>query len=352
MAGAQRKPDDSLIKQLAEEGHRFAFFQAVQLLHRMSPNLKAVGEVGPPESEVVRFHVNPALVFPAGDIERITAPPEGAQNRRFELTANFLGLIGASSPLAFRFTEEVIDAEINDDNFSLTAFYDIFHHRLLSLYYRAWKKYRLSVGFRTDGADPFTRRALAFVGVDPGAATNEGLPSRLLLTLAPVLAMKTRSQRTLEVALRRLLPGVTVAVDPFVERLIRIPQPQRVKLGVMNTTLDSDFTIGERVVDRAGRFRVKVGPVDYDDFEALMPGGDSYPLLRQVVHQFTRGVLEPELEVSLAVDQSPRFQLGNRRGALLGTTTQLVTKREKPMRMRVVLAEDTKDVVPQLVADD
>src|SRR5690606_26863589 len=99
-------------------------------------------------------------------------------------------------------------------------------------------------------------------------------------------------------------------------------------------------------------FRVKVGPVDYEDFEALMPGGDSYPVLRQVVNQFTKGVLEPELEVCLATDQSPRFQLGNRRGALLGTTTQLVTKREKPMRMRVILAENAKDAVPHLVADD
>ncbi|MCA9645782.1 MAG: type VI secretion system baseplate subunit TssG [Polyangiaceae bacterium] len=352
MAGAQRQPDDSLIERLVQEAPGFSFFQAVQLLHRVSPNLKAVGDVGPPEKEVLRFRVNPELKFAAGDIEDITAPKEGVQHRQFELTANFMGLVGASSPLCFKYTEEVIAAEL-DDNFTLRGFYDIFHHRLLSLFFRAWKKYRLSAGFRTDGSDPFTRRALAFVGVDPGAPLgSDALPPRLLLTLAPILAQRTRSSRTLEIALRRLLPGVTVGVEPFVERQVRIPFDQRVKLGVKNTSLDSDFTIGERVLDRAGRFRVKVGPVDYEDFEALMPGGENYPLLRQVVHQFTRGVLEPELEVTLATDQSPRFQLGNSRGALLGTTTQLVTKREKPMKMRVVLAENTKNVVPQLVADD
>ncbi len=351
MAGAQRQPDDSLSLDLARHGSQYSFFQAVQLLHRLSPNLKPVGDIGPPDKEVVRFRANPALKFSAGDIELIQAPSEGSVRKAMVVTANFLGLVGATSPLAFRFTEAVIASEQNDD-FALTDFYDIFHHRLLSLYFRAWKKYRLAVGFRSDGSDPFTRRALSFVGVDPGASTPAGgLPPRLLLTLAPILAQRSRSARTLTIALRRLLPGAGIEVQSFVERLVRIPPDQRVRLGVANSTLNGDFTIGARVSDRSGRFRVKIGPVDYEDFEALMPGGENYPVLRQVVNQFTRGVLEPELEVSLAEDQSPRFQLGNRRGALLGTTTQLVTRRTKPMRMRVVLAQDTREAVPHLVPD-
>ena len=40
-------------------------------------------------------------------------------------------------------------AEANDQK-SLKAFYDLFHHRLYSLFYRAWKKYRFAAGFRTD----------------------------------------------------------------------------------------------------------------------------------------------------------------------------------------------------------
>src|SRR5690606_40452077 len=91
MAGAQRKPDDSLIENLVAEGPGYSFFRAVQLLHRLSPNLKPVGDIGPPEKEVIRFGVNPALSFPAGDIESISAPKEGATNRQFQLTANFFG---------------------------------------------------------------------------------------------------------------------------------------------------------------------------------------------------------------------------------------------------------------------
>lgn len=82
-----------------------------------------------------------------------------------------------------------------------------------------------------------------------------------------------------------------------------------------------------------------------------MPGGSNYPLLRQVVNQFTSGILEPELQVDLTQAESPKFQLGNRRGARLGATTQLATERKRPMRMRVVLTENAEDAMPQLVPD-
>ena len=100
MAGAQRQPDDSLIERLVQEAPGFSFFQAVQLLHRVSPNLKAVGDVGPTEKEVLRLRVNPELKFAAGDIEDITAPKEGVQHRQFELTANFMGLVGVETTVA------------------------------------------------------------------------------------------------------------------------------------------------------------------------------------------------------------------------------------------------------------
>jgi type VI secretion system protein ImpH len=352
VAGAERQSDDRVTELLEKQASEFGFFQAVQLLHRLNPNATPIGGLGPPSQEPVRFKVSPSLIFAASDVESIVPRDPDSKKSYATLTARFLGLTGASSPLANNMVEEVLRDAIDGDGV-LAAFYDIFHHRVLSLYFRAWKKYRFSAGFRTDGRDAFTQRALAFVGVDPGGVpSRDALPPATLLAMAPLLSQRTRSARTLHIALERLLPNVGIHVESFVERFVMISPEQRVKLALENTTLCENFTIGRRVYDRSGRFRVCVGPVDYQDFEELMPGGPHYPTIRKVIEQFSRGILEAELEVTLKEEESPRFQLGNRRGALLGTTTQLLTERKKPMKVRVLLSEDLSKATPQIVTDD
>lgn len=347
MAGAQRKPDPALRGLLEREGARFSFFAAIQLLHRLSPGSIPIGELGPVDQEPVRFRHDWRLVFNPGDVMRIEI--NGQPKARALMTSTFLGLTGSASPLGAVFCEDVINAEVADER-SVSQFYDLFHHRLLSLFYRAWKKYRFPAGFRVGAQDAFTRRSLAFVGVDlEGAVPGSGLPPLIQLSLAPLLSTRARTPRTLRIVLTRLFPGATVRIENFVRRSVRIPEPQQVQLGVRYTTLNRDYTIGRNVVDRSGRFRVHVGPVGYSLYEALMPGGQLYPTLRQVVEQFTRGVLECELELELAGDDSPRYCLGSERGATLGVTTQLASQRREQPLMRVVLSDRIEDAKPRAV---
>jgi type VI secretion system protein ImpH len=353
MASSQRKPDDALRELLAAQGEKFNFFQAVQLLLRLSPDSVPVCELGPPQDEALRFVHDPQLIFHSSDITDIKPRVIRDGHAFAQVQSTFLGLFGTASPLASFISEDVIAAEQNDQK-SLKAFYDIFHHRLISLFYRAWKKYRFAVGFRSDGTDAFTRRALVFVGVDAnGAMPRQGLPAIELLGLASLLAHRTRSARTLQIILQRLIPGTPVSIKQFVLRRVKLDHDQRVHLGVQNTTIGENFTIGRSVIDRSGRFRVAVGPVDYDVFEALMPGGRYHTTLRKIVEQFSRGVLESELELKVKEDAAPRFQLGNPRGAILGTTTTIAAAQRKgAMRARVVLSDDISEAKPQLIDDE
>jgi type VI secretion system protein ImpH len=353
MASAQRKPDDALRELLGTDGKKFNFFQAVQLLLRLSPESAPIGELGPSQDEALRFVHDPSMIFHASDVSEIKTRVMTNGHAHAQIMSTFLGLYGSMSPLATFVSEDVIAAE-RDEEKSLKAFYDIFHHRLLSLFYRAWKKYRFAAGFRTDGSDVFTKRALVFVGVDAnGAMPRQGLPAIELLALAPLLAQRTRSSRTLQIILQRLLPGTPVSIKQFVLRKVKLDHDQRVHLGVQNTVLGENFTIGRTVMDRSGRFRVAVGPVDYDVFEALMPGGRYHTKLRKIVEQFSRGVLESELELKVREDSAPRFQLGNPRGAVLATNTTIAAaQRKAAMRARVVLSDDMADAKPQLIEDE
>lgn len=351
MAGTSRKSDAALIEDLAAQPWRYSFFRAVRLLQRVAQHAVPVGELGPARRESIRFVHDAQLIFHASDVTQIKPRVIRDGVPFAEVTTAFLGLYGTSSPLATFISEEVLRAE-DDDEKSLKAFYDVFHHRILSLLYRAWKKYRFYASFRLDGADPFTKRALAFVGVDGRAMPKLGLPALHLLAMAPLLSIRTRPPRSLAIILERVFPGAKIELTSFIARRVLLAEDQIARLGVQNSSLGVDLTVGRAVVDRSGRFRVGIGPVKYELFEGLLPGGKYHPLLRRIIDQFSRGVLEVECEVTLESGEAPRFQLGSDRGSKLGVTTTLRAPQGKAMRARFVMSEDVVQARPTILDED
>jgi type VI secretion system protein ImpH len=349
MASPERKHDSGLRDLLEARGERFNFFTAVRLLHRLNPSALPVGELASPDREVLRFSHDPSMTFHAGDISKVTFNDERTGSVQPRVVSTFLGLYGTVSPLAAYFSEDVLRAEADDEN-SLRAFYDLFHHRLLSLFYRSWKKYRPHVGFRDDAGDATTRRLLAYVGndaqnYDPAPAVDPFLK----LALGSLLSLRTRPERTLNLALQRALPGLQVRIESFVERFAIIPVPERTRLAVHNTTLGVNLTIGRRVKDRSGRIRVVIGPVTYQHYEDYMPGGRHYAQLSRMLSHLTGDAVETELEVQLAESDAPGVQLGNKQGAVLGLNTQLGKRRQSIRRTRVLLGGDVETARPYAV---
>jgi type VI secretion system protein ImpH len=348
MATTQREYHAALTKLLGAEGKKFSFFQAVQLLHRLAPNAVPVGEAGPARSESLRFVHDSSLIFHPSDITSIQMRTIRDGVPYVEVTSTFLGLLGSVSPLATFFTEDVM---FQDEEQALRSFYDVLHHRLVSLFYRAWKKYRFWAGSRADGLDPFTRRAVAFVGVEWHAMPKEGLPAQQLLAMAPLLSIKSRSGRSLRMILEHVIPETGIDVTHFISRRVLLAPDQIAKIGTQNATLGVDFTIGRAVTDRSGRFRVGIGPVNEDLFEALLPGGAAFSTLRNIIDQFSRGILEPEVELRLDESKTINFRLGARVGSTLGVTTALPTREKKPTIARFVLS-DTPSVARSVLLDE
>lgn len=351
MATAERHDRPSLRatlrRLLVSEGASFEFARAVQLVERLASRaMVSIGELGPVAREPVRFTHDPAMGFPAGDIASIRERPALRGLSKLEITPTFLGLVGVASPLPNYLTEDLLErAEEAGDE---VVFYDLLHHRLYSLFYRAWKKYRFPATARSDGTDPFTQRALAFVGIDAGALPDKGLSAAHLLPLAPLLAMRTRPARALRLLLSHSLGGLPVEVEGFIPRTVVVDEDQRARLGGANTQLGTSFTLGARVVDRAGRFRAIVGPVPQHVVDQLVPGGRHHARLRQVVDQFTRGILEAEVDVVLD-DTGPTFCLGQARGGHLGVDTRLRRQSGRRTAVRFLLSEDVKRARTQVI---
>ena len=326
MGAEEREPLPHLKEALAaiETGaRRTSFFRLVYLLERVHAKAPPIGQLGPPGDERVRLAADTSLVFAAGDVTALAQVkyPDGTERTR--VTTTFLGLHGSTSPLPIYYVEKIALDQYQGGPQPTRELFDVFHHRLLSLVYRAWTKYRFAMMYRTKGADPFTRRMMCTVGLDGFREAETPLSRFLFLRYAPLLATKSRSARGLEVVLRDLFSDVGVRLEPFVGHWTRIEKPYRNRLGVVNHQLGESMTLGRYVYDGTGRFRLVLGPLSYDQYLSFLPGGKSRPILRGVVAVFTRGQYDVDLELHLRTADAPRFQLGSPRSSTLKRTAWL-----------------------------
>src|SRR5581483_5852239 len=192
------------VARLLAEPRRVGFYRAVALVERATPGAARVGELGPVQAEAIRFRHDPSLVFSTSDVRSvqrrkrdITGAVEGAREESYEFTTTFLGLTGTVSPLPTFLAEEV--ALEDQDRPVQREFLDLFHHRVLSLLYRAHTRYAYTLDYTTDARDLWSRRVLALAGVDTfdGRAPASGLSLARLLRLAPMLATRARTAQGL-----------------------------------------------------------------------------------------------------------------------------------------------------------
>jgi type VI secretion system protein ImpH len=320
----QSVPDlKRVIDGIARDARRYSFFRLVYLLERVHAKAPPVGQLGPAALERIRLRADTSLTFASSDVSELAHVkyPDGIERTR--VTNAFMGLYGSASPLPTYYIEQLAQDDYQGGPQPTRELLDVLHHRLLSLFYRAWTKYRFSTSYRQRGADPSTRRMFCSIGVD-GFRDAEGSLNRFrLLRYAPLLATKSRSARGLFVVLSDLFGDIGVRIEQFIGHWTLIEKQSRNKLGVMNHQLGESLTIGRYVYDGTGRFTVVLGPLGYDDYLSFLPGGRRRPLLRGVIAVFTRGQQDVMLELHVKMDAAPRFQLGAPRAATLKRTAWL-----------------------------
>jgi len=168
----------SLERRLFDHAYNFDFFQAVRLLHRLDTGRVGVGLGGPPQSEVVRFRAHISLSFPPSSIHDLERPTSALPVPT--LTQAFMGLTGPNGVLPRHYTELLFrlkrDAK-GPERYALRDWFDLFNHRIVSLFYRAWEKYRFTIPYELHGfdrieTDPFTNCLYSLVGLEAKPLRN------------------------------------------------------------------------------------------------------------------------------------------------------------------------------------
>lgn len=331
--------DRPLKESLFDEPYRFEFFQAVRLFERLFPEAKPVGGEYLPAQEPVRFRSHIALDFPSSEIQEIRESfDEATDEKRVDMLVNFMGMIGPSGVLPVHYTELVLD-RIRHRDTAMWAFLDIFTHRSVSMFYRAWAKYRFPVGYER-GSDVFTSYLFDFAGLGTdGIRGRMGLNDESLLPYAGLISQKPHSASVIENVVADYF-GIKAKVLQFFGQWLQLTKDDFTHLGKKNSHLGLTALAGSRVWDQQSKFRLKLGPLTFIQFQAMLPNGSGHHAIRSVI-KFMAGLeYDYDVQLKLAAKQVPGLVLTTRamRRPMLGWTSWLKTKPFENDDEQVVLA--------------
>ena len=320
-----------LAENLLREAHRFDFFQAVRVLERMAaeqassgPRRHPVGEDFAPRQEAVRFRAHASQSFPSGEIVEIHpgAPKETDSAPPPEMVVAFLGLTGPNGVLPRHYTSLLIE-RVRAKDYALRDLLDLFHHRIISLFYRAWEKYRFPFAYerlaREEHAakeDLFTDCLYCLLGLGTNKLRGRvNFDDEAFLYYGGFFAHYPRSALSLEVMLADYFEQ-PVRVLQFHGQWLYLSRDDQSALPNaelpegLNCQMGRNVIIGERVWDVEGKFRVRLGPLGFEDFRRFMPSGDALLPLGQMIRAYGGPQFDFDVQPVLKAAEAPWCQLG------------------------------------------
>lgn len=319
---------------LWEEPYRFEFFQAVRLLQLRGLKNGTGSPVGLdtlPSEEAVRFRTWVSLSMPASPIHSID---RDAQPPRMFL--RLFSLAGRLGELPFHYTEFLLK-RLGDGDETMAEFLDLFTHRMLSFYYRAWEKHHLpaqyerdmlqepgngSVGsishylcdliglgtprLRTHVLPVGDRAARPAKAKKPDAKRPEAVLGPGILLYAGLLGQRPYSAIGLEGMLRDAF-GIPVTLVQFRGAWTPLAEDQKTKLGERFAELGGGAAVGDEAWNPQAGVRVRLGPMKIEDYR-LFKDSDTPRMLymRRLVRFWLGDGISFDFSVELRAEDVPR----------------------------------------------
>ena len=308
----------ALLDEVAREPWAHDFFALLRRVEVLQPRAPRLGQALRPSQEALRLGQEPALDFAPAALARLDLT--GSQPR---LGVRFFGLVGPQGPMPLHFTEYVRDRARNHADPTLARFLDMFHHRLLSLFYRAWAHTQPVVHRDRPAEDRYAAWLGAAIGLHAGTPGQDTLPDAAKLYQAGLLSQRSRHPE----GLRKLLShyfGVPVAVRQNVGHWLLLQDAERAHLGTAfgrsrALRLGRSATIGHKVWDRQYSFRIALGPLTLAQYLAFLPGTPGWRQLQDWVTLYAGMDKHWDVELCLAGPEVPAPRLG--RHVRLGLTS-------------------------------
>lgn len=328
-------PPAAFERALAERPEAFELFQALRLIERAHPQQPRLGRSSRPVDDPVRLRHTPTLSFAPRSIDRYAPAAEG---RPAQLNALVLGLFGPNGPLPLHLTEHAIDRRINARDDTFEAFADVFHHRMLCLFYRAWADAQPAVQAERPDDDRFGTYVAALVGRDGFQARDgDSVRDGALRSHAGRLVSPARNAEGLVRLLEQAF-AVPVRVIEFVTEWMRLPAEAHLRMGRgQSAALGCTSVLGAKVRGCQQRLRLCLGPLDNVQFQRFLPGASALRELTTLVRTWVGDEKSWDVQLVLKAGQVPTTRLGQ--AGRMGLDTW--------MGQRAWDLDDARDVVIQ-----
>lgn len=309
----------TLLRALAAEPSAYGFYHAARLIECAWPELPRLGTSRRLREDPVRFGQDPSLSFALATLAAMEIGPSSAPR----LLVRFTGLIGPNGPLPLHLTEFARDRLRNHGDNTFIRFLDTFHHRVFTMFYRAWADAQPTVSLDRPGQDPFGDRLAALAGYgSPGVQHRDEVPEFSKRAHAGLLGNSVRSAE----GLARIVGNffrVPARVEQWQPHWMKLPPDSlsRIGLGQENAQLGRTAVLGSKVWDCQSRYRIVIGPIGLVQFQQFLPGGASLRRLRDWVLNYTGHELSCEVQLLLKRPEVPSIRLGQ--AGQLGWTSWL-----------------------------
>lgn len=249
-----------LWQELMRHAPSMQFFRFCQLLELCEADRPSLGTTDSPASDAVRFRSHASLGFPGREIASATNTTAQAP----EVRTTFLGLYGVDARMPSYFIDEI--AQQREGAEPLAAFLDLFHHRIVTQYYRVWRKYRYPVGYQRDGRDAVSSYLFSLAGLGwETSALDGGLSPRKLLSMLGLVSQKTRTAEGVVGVLQHAVPDADIRVEEFHPVWITLE-------GHVDAPLGEHCVLGRGFYDRSQALRVVITPGSQATVLGLLPG--------------------------------------------------------------------------------
>ncbi len=321
----RKAPRSDPLPQIARAPYRHDFFHALRLIDAWHADKPRLGTARRPADEAVRLGQSADLSFAASSLAAVADDPRGGRPR---IEVRFFGMFGPNGPLPLHLTAYARERRLHRGDDTFARFVDMFHHRLLLLFYRAWAQAQPTASLDRPLQDRFADYVGSLVGA--GGAEWRGrdaAPDHARLAFAGLLSRQVRNADGLADLLGGFL-GRPVQVQSFVGRWMGLQREERSRLGRAgqrgrqpSAQLGASAVLGAAVFDRQHHVRIHIGPLDLATFESLLPSGKTLPALRALINHYLG--LELGWDLHLALDPAQRPAVRPGRSGRLGWTTWL-----------------------------
>jgi type VI secretion system protein ImpH len=323
MADTDRTATHDLIERLAREPYRFDFFEALRLIECRQAEKPRLGKSVKASDDPIRLAQQPELDFAPSTLAAFEPGADGSPPR---LSVRFLGLFGPNGPLPLHLTEYARERVRHHGDRAFSRFADVFHHRMLCLFYRAWANAQPTVCHDRPDSDRFAVYLGSLFGIGvPSVRNRDAMPDLAKLYFTGHLSGQTKHPEGLRALIGDFL-GIPVTVREFVGEWMEIAAHEQSRLGISphSASLGMSVVVGARVWGCQHKFRIVLGPMALDRYRAMLPGGKSLVELIAIVRNYVGDELVWDLNLVLRYQEVPSLQLDG--SAQLGWTSWLGTR--------------------------